>query len=147
VEMLSRSSGLALAERAMTQVGIQANRLYSNNDYRGSEMLQAKMNMANWAKKKVREIKLAASAQYSNNLKSWTGQLKIAFAIEQMLNSADDFNHMLEIKHDENHKMYIDDDERAELYANTEDGDIQAVLDEHPIESRIEHSEAFKYIK
>src|SRR5690606_9699621 len=106
IEMLSRSSGLALAEKAMTQVGLQANKLYSNNDYRGSEMLHAKMDMAHWAQKKVREIKLAASTQYSNNLKSWTGQLKIAFAIEQMLNSADDFNNMLELKLDEIHKLY-----------------------------------------
>src|SRR5690606_26340083 len=114
---------------------------------RGSEMLNAKMDMAHWAQKKVREIKLAASTQYSNNLKSWTGQLKIAFAIEQMLNSADDFNNMLELKLDEIHKLYMSDDERAELYSNAEDGDIQAVLDELPVESRIEQSEAFKFIK
>src|SRR5690606_23806936 len=80
VEMLSRSSGLTLAEVATTQVGIQANRLYNNKDYRGSEMLHAKINMANRVKKKVREIKQAAATQYSNNLKSWTNQLKIAFA-------------------------------------------------------------------
>src|SRR5690606_4692319 len=97
VEMFSRSSGLTLAEVAITRVGIQANRLHSSHDYRGSEMLNAKINMANRIKKKIREIKLAASDQYSNNLKSWTGQLKIAFAIEQMLNSADDFNRMLEL--------------------------------------------------
>src|SRR5690606_20133916 len=44
-------------------------------------------------------------------------------------------------------KSYLNDDELAELYANTEDGDIQAVLDELPVESRIEQSEAFKFIK
>ena len=147
VEMFSRSSGLTLAEVAITRVGIQANRLYSNHDYRGSEMLNAKINMANRIKKKIREIKLAASDQYSNNLKSWTGQLKIAFAIEQMLNSADDFNRMLELTLDEVNKSYMSDDERAELYANTKDGDIQAVLDDLPVESRIEQSEAFKFIK
>src|SRR5690606_29625784 len=46
VEMLSRSSGLALAERAITQVGYQVNKLYGTRDYRGSHMLNTKIDMA-----------------------------------------------------------------------------------------------------